>query len=231
VSPAARRRAAAGLELAALAVLAGMVCARPPARLLLVGDSITANRAAEPQGPGYGTRLQEQLGPGYEIVDVACSGSSSRDWRPDAGPAPCPEAGGTVPLYAARARPALPADVAIILLGTNDLRGAFELAPVEPDAYGENLRALVDTLHADGARALVLLSPPFLSGAVRRLAAYRLVIRALCQERPFVRCGPDLVALLRADDFTPPGDVHPNGAGHAKIAAALLPILRELAPR
>ena len=36
-----------------------------------------------------------------------------------------------------------------------------------------------------------------------------------------VLCGPDLQLLLDADLDFQPGDIHPNAAGHAKIADAL----------
>jgi lysophospholipase L1-like esterase len=219
------RRAVAGLAL--LAALAG--CASPQTRVVLVGDSITVGKSSLPQGPGYGELLKDLLGPGYEVVNVACSGSSSLDWLPGTHPAQCAEAGAVVHMYEKRVRPALPADVVTILLGTNDLLGAFELAPVEPDDYRDALRTLVDALHADGAHEVVLMSPPFMYNAVGRLTGYRSRIQELCRERPFVRCGPDLAVILGGKDFELM-DVHPNASGHAKIAAALADTLRGVAP-
>ena len=226
MSPAARRRAAAGLELAALAVLAGVVCARPVTRVVLVGDSITAGVSSEPKGPGYAELLAGLLGPEFEVVNVACGGSSTLDWQPGAPSWLCTDIEHAVPLYEGRARPALPADVAIILLGTNDLAGALEPAPVEPDAYRDALRTLADALHADGARLVVILSPPFSMRGVVRLAGYRQRIGELCRERPFLRCGPDLGALLDPIRDFQLNDLHPNASGHAKIAAALAETLR-----
>lgn len=226
---AARRRAASRLG-AALIGLALAQCSRAevPARVLLIGDSITAGMVSEPIGPSYAALLATELGPGFEIVNVACSGSTTLAWRPDAGPRSCPEATGAVRLYAERARPALPADVATILLGTNDVIGRFEAAPVEPEAYRDSLRAIIDALHADGVREVMLLSPPVSTLSALRLARYRPLIGELCQERAFVTCGPDLGELLGPGDFAA-GDVHPNGAGHAKIARALAAALRERA--
>jgi lysophospholipase L1-like esterase len=217
------RRASAWLAL--LAVLAG--CAPQRTRVVLVGDSVTAGSSSLPHGPGFAALLVDLLGPGYEIVNVACSGSSSLDWQPRTHKAQCKEAGGVVNLYERRARPALPADVATILLGTNDLIGGFELAPVEPDAYRDALRTLADALHADGAREVVLMAPPFQYGTDARLAGYRARIQSLCRERPFLHCGPDLSVVLDHQDFEPL-DAHPNASGHAKIAAALAETLQAL---
>jgi lysophospholipase L1-like esterase len=215
------RRVVAALAL--LAALAG--CASPRTRVVLLGDSITSGASSEPKGPGYAALLPELLGPGFEIVNVACAGSSSLDWQPGAHPAHCADAGGVIHMYETRARPALPADVVTILLGTNDLMGAFELGPVEPDDFRNALRTLAEALHADGAREVVLMSPPFMYGAVGRLTGYRSGIQELCREMPFVRCGPDLAVILNGKDFELM-EVHPNASGHAKIAAALAETLK-----
>jgi hypothetical protein len=53
------------------------------------------------------------------------------------------------------------------------------------------------------------------------LAGYREEIALICADTLGVLCGPDLHELLDpALDFSV-GDIHPNAAGHAKIAAAL----------
>lgn len=232
MSASRRRRATAWLELTALALVVGLACAERPTRVVLVGDSITAGMSSEPKGPGYAELLPGLLGPGFEIVNVGCGGASTLDWQPDAPAAFCPSVGRTVRFYETRARPALPADVATILLGTNDARGALEPEPVEPEAYRDALRALAEALHADGARVVVLIAPPFSMKGRVRLAGYRPQIRALCEEHPFLRCGPDLAELLDPTTDFEPNDVHPNASGHAKIAAALAESLRSLnAPR
>jgi lysophospholipase L1-like esterase len=211
--------------LAALALCALASCAAQRTRVVLIGDSITAGASSEPHGPGYAELLKDLLGPSFEVVNVACAGSSTLDWQPGARPAQCKEAGADVSMYAERALPALPADVATILLGTNDLVGAYELAPVEPDTYAGALRTLAAALHTDGAREVVLMSPPATLQTLARLMGYRSRIQALCQEEPYLRCGPDLASLLRGSDFAAE-DIHPNAQGHAKIAAALAEMLR-----
>jgi lysophospholipase L1-like esterase len=228
VSASRRRRATAALEVAALALLTGVVCARPPTRVVVLGDSITAGISSQPRGPGYADLLRAQLGPEYEVVALGCSGSTTRDWQPDAPPSTCRGPGEPIHLYAS-ARALLPADVVTILLGTNDLR---VLEPVEPDAYRDLLRTLAESLHADGARELVLISPPISIVAAARLAGYRMRLRELCRERPYLHCGPDLVEVLDPGADFQARDVHPNKSGHEKIAAALAATLRSLtAPR
>jgi lysophospholipase L1-like esterase len=228
VSASRRRRATAALELAALALLTGVMCARPPTRVLVLGDSITAGISSRPRGPGYADLLQSRLGPEFQVVKLGCNGSTTREWQPHAPPFLCREDEPPMRVYAS-ARALLPADVATILLGTNDLR---VLEPIEPDAYRDGLRTLAESLHADGARDVMLISPPISIVAAARLAGYRARLRELCQERPYLHCGPDLVEVLDpAADFQP-RDVHPNASGHEKIAAALAKTLRGLtAPR
>ena len=224
---AALRRAVA-LAATALA-LAG--CGRPPFRVVLLGDSITVGMQSEPTGPSYGALLAEQLGKGFEIVNVACGGSSSLDWRPGAPAAVCDEnkSSYVASLYEARARPALPADVVTVLLGTNDTLGHAEPAPVEPQAYEDALRELVTALHADGARDVILIPPPPILRQVHRFGALRARALALCGSEPWLHCGPDLTVVLDSSTDFAPHKVHPNASGHVKIAAALAPMLRELA--
>lgn len=228
MSASRRRRATAALELAALALLTGVVCARPPTRVVVLGDSITAGISSQPRGPGYADLLRAQLGPEFEVASFGCSGSTTRDWQPDAPPSTCRGPGEPIHLYAS-ARALLPADVVTILLGTNDLR---VLEPVEPDAYRDLLRTLAESLHADGAREVVLISPPIAIAVAARLSGYRVRLRELCSERPYIHCGPDLVEVLDPVADFQARDVHPNKSGHEKIAAALAETLRGLtAPR
>jgi lysophospholipase L1-like esterase len=228
VSAPRRHRATAALEVAVLALLTGVVCARPPTRVVVLGDSITAGISSKPNGPGYADLLRAQLGPEFEVVSLGCSGSTTRDWQPDAPPSTCRGPGEPMHLYAS-ARALLPADVVTILLGTNDLR---VIDAVEPDEYRDALRTLAERLHADGAREVVLISPPISVSTAARLAGYRVRLRDLCAEKPYLHCGPDLVVVLDPVADFQARDVHPNKSGHEKIAAALAETLRGLtAPR
>jgi len=197
--------------------------AAAPLRLLLVGDSITAGVVAG-EGDPYAVQLAGQLGPAWDVANAGCGGASSLDWVPDAGAAFCGSQGIPTPnLYTARAAPELPADVATILLGTNDALGFFEPEPVDPADYGDALAELAFGLLADGASHVLLLTPPpqFDPFADFRLAGYRDAVLALCGGAdPGIVCGPDLFTLLDASDFDA-GNVHPRLSGHTKIADAL----------
>src|SRR5262249_47314510 len=151
-------------------------------------------------------------------------GSTTRDWQPDAPLFACRGPEQPISLYAS-ARALLPADVATILLGTNDLRIRDA---VEPDDYRDALRTLAERLHADGAREVVLISPPMGFPVAARLAGYRVRLRELCREQPYLHCGPDLVEVLDPTADFQPRDVHPNASGHEKIASALATTLRGL---
>ena len=61
-----------------------------------------------------------------------------------------------------------------------------------------------------------------------RLRAYRETIRNRCTVRENVICGPDLFTLLDAELDLVAGDLHPNAAGHSKIATALEQTIRQI---
>ena len=46
-------------------------------------------------------------------------------------------------------------------------------------------------------------------------------LEIICRAIPHVHCGPDLLTLLDPESDIESGEVHPNGAGHDKIAGAL----------
>lgn len=216
--------------LAALPVAAGAT----PLRLVLIGDSITAGQVTGPGDP-FAVQLADRLGPAWEVANVACGGASSLDWAPSASGAFC----GSLPdiqvpnLYGARARPALPADVVAILLGTNDALGFFEAEPVDPADYGAALASLASRLRLDGARHVLLLTPPPLfddATADLLVQGYRDEVLALCDgPDPGIACGPDVYALLGPADFAV-GNIHPRLSGHTRIADALYESVSALAP-
>jgi lysophospholipase L1-like esterase len=125
-------------------------------------------------------------------------------------------------IYSARARLALPADLVVILLGTNDAAAIFEPESLSPARYRDAIRDLTLQLQLDGAARVMLMTPPqFYGGPVVRLRHYRDEILELCSPpADSILCGPDVHTLLQLEDFAPE-DPHPNAAGHAKIAEAL----------
>lgn len=192
-------------------------------RIIFVGDSITEQM-------GY-VDLIAQAWSGADVDRAACGGTTTWQWQLD-GPAPgfhCAVLNPN-PIFDLFALPLMPADVAYVLLGTNDSAfhawssNVFLRVPIEPDLYALYLGELIDRLLEEGTGVVILLSPPDPLSAnqprLDRLAGYREKIAETCAARFEVGCGPDLSQVL-----TEPGDyadnVHPSAQGHAKIACAI----------
>jgi len=204
-----------------------------PIELLLIGDSITEGCVSGPtgtdctcdQGLCYAGRLNTHLGGDYHTVNAGVGGSTTSNWASEAVQTPYVLVGGTpTPIFEGVAVPNLPADVVLIMLGTNDAFGWFEPSPIYPDLYLENLDAMVTRILDLGAGQIVLVKPPpllaFDETGQNRLRSYGPEIDRLCALMTNVVCGPDLTSLLTPDDFES-DDPHPNAAGHDKIAWAV----------
>lgn len=221
---------------AALALLGALLgaCAGAPTRVVLIGDSITHGVVAG-GGPPFAERLAGRLGEGYEVVNLGCGGTTSLDWRP--GAAPAPGCSAERALYVERAAPALPARIAVVLLGTNDALGFRAPFPTPPEAYRRALHELVAALREDGAGTVLLMTPPppppAAMGAtpwmLRNLHRYRKQVIALCGSAPGAARGPDLFVRLEPRIHLEGGDVHPNALGHEAIAEALAARIEEIA--
>lgn len=204
------------------------VGAAAPYEVVLLGDSITQGISSEPIGPSYASLLSDSLGAGFAVTNLGCGGTSSRDWSPSAGISVCvglPDPNLPTNLYHALAAPNLPADLVVILLGTNDATGAFEPAPLTAAEYRAAMEELVTQLLFDGAGEVMLATPPpnfAMPETAPTLLAYAAEISALCGTAgDAVLCGPDLLHLLQPEDFEA-GQIHPNASGHAKIADAMV---------
>ncbi len=219
-----------GLQLALILSWPGSpLHADEPVRVLLLGDSITQGDVSGPTGVPYAERLARLLGAGYDVRNLGCSSTSSADWHPRAGPRLC--AAGLVDLWKDRVAPNLPADVVIVLLGTNDAIGFLEPARTSSSDYRMNLRQLLMALRSAEVPRTILLTPPARCpraspDAHRLLERYGDVIRDLCSTLDGVECGPDLHRRLdvRRDFFR--CDVHPNREGHERIARMLAAEIR-----
>jgi lysophospholipase L1-like esterase len=194
---------------------------------VLVGDSITAGAVSGPSpllsganGRGYASRLADALGPRVRVSNLGAGGSTTTAWREE--------------LAAARGASAA-GDVAVVLLGTNDALAPPSRPPAPRAEFAANLRAIASEL-ARGSGVVMLLTPPPAPAGnphaspewTARLAGYRDEVRAACAELERVVCGPDLFTLLDARADFHQGNIHPNAAGHAKIADALAAALRPL---
>ncbi len=147
-----------------------MPAAAAPIRTLLVGDSITFGIVSDPIGPSYAELLSADLAATHDVVNIAVSGSSAFYWGPST---PCPGICSTADtLFDEMAAPELPADLATVLLGTNDesRRSAptpsvssavptsstcspatdFEIGDIHPNAFGHQriATALAETIRA-----------------------------------------------------------------------------------
>jgi lysophospholipase L1-like esterase len=201
-----------------------------PIRTLLVGDSITFGIVSEPSGPSYAESLTTDLAATHEVVNVGVSGTSAFYWAPGTPcPGICPNADN---LFDEFATPELPADLATLLLGTNDAVGLFLNEPTPAAAYESFVRDIIDALFDGGVHTVVLMTAPHSNLADPavdvRLDSYRNRVGTICGDTFGVICGPDLFALLdTASDFAA-NDVHPNALGHQKIATALAETIRAI---
>jgi len=205
-----------------------LACGTPSPRVVLLGDSITWGLVSGKEGPSFAALLEEALGQSVELRNVACGGLTVALWLADAKPAFCHGEALAPNLFQVRLLPLLPADVVVVLLGTNDSIGLG--GRIEPEEYGRRMRRLTGQLVEHGAGRVLLLAPPFINNSAKasvRLLAYGKQVAAICAEREGVVCGPDLFELLEAHDFAA-NDPHPNRRGHAKIATALEAQLRPL---
>ena len=201
--------------------LAGQAAAAP-IRTLLLGDSITFGIVSGAAGPAYADILSADLAGTHDVVNASLSGSSAFYWAPNT---PCPGVCSSADnVFDELATPELPADIVTLLLGTNDALGFFLDAPTPLGDFEDLMREIVDGLFSGGASNVILMAPPAANVAptpATLLVGYREEIGLICGDTFGVTCGPNLHELLDpALDFEA-GDIHPNVAGHAKIAAAL----------
>lgn len=212
-----------------LTLLAATAVQASPIRTVLLGDSITFGIVSGEPAGSYAQLLGEDLGSSYDLVNVALSGSSAFYWAPDA---PCPGVCTQADtLFDDRATPELPADIVTILLGTNDAVSFLLAEPTPVDDWEGYMREIVSAVFTAGASDVILMTPPrggVASGADALLEGYRERTGKICEDTPGVSCGPDLYALLDVELDFEPGDVHPNGAGHAKIAEGLAAAIRRV---
>jgi lysophospholipase L1-like esterase len=196
----------------------------------MLGDSIT-NSDRETSFDYYPRIIEEWLGDDYLVIERGCGGTTSLQWIPTAS-----EEGivGTCNgylwfLYDTFAYPNTPAEIATVLLGTNDaIQGDYPtLTPAE---YRANIEDITLQLLEDDVDTVILMTPPMLPDAIPlagRIAVsnYRNQVLDLCSSIENVVCGPDLFALLNKTTHFPllegsedERDLHPNAAGHLVIA-------------
>jgi acyl-CoA thioesterase-1 len=180
--------------------------------LVCLGDSLTAGYGVD-EGEAYPALLQRSLQPQWRVVNAGVSGDTSADGlkRLD---------------WVLRSQP----DAVFVALGANDgLRG------MDPKLTEANLVAVIEKVKASGAQAyLAGLDLPSNLGST-----YRQQFKAIYPRVAKAEGVPLLGFLLKGVGgeaaLNQADGMHPNAAGHVKVAAHVLaflrPRLRALAPR
>lgn len=183
-----------------------------PARVLVLGDSLTAGFGL-PHDDGFEVQLQQALaahGHDVSVIDGAVSGDTS--------------AGGRARLDWTLGDKG--ADAAIVELGANDgLRG------LEPKDMEANLAAILDALAAKHIPVLLtgMYAPPNLGPDYQK--AFRAVFDRLGQ-RPGVLYDPFfLEGVAMHPDLIQDDHLHPNAKGVKHEVARILPIVEQLLTR
>ena len=199
---------------------ASPVVLRVTLRFLVLGDSLAFGTGATAPSDTLGARLTRSLEQGCATVDlqvVAVPGATSLD-------------------LAAQLRRAAAADVALLVVGANDLT-----RQVPPARAAAALGSAVRELRERGTQVLVVPTPD-LSSVAWVPPAFRAVVAGICdalrsrQALAAEAAGglvapvpPELTARFAADPALFSADrFHPSSAGYALVADALAPHLAEL---
>lgn len=203
------RRAAIVNGLAVLTLLAAPADAQKRARLLILGDSLTAGYGL-PKTQAFPARLEAALreaGLETTVIDAGVSGDTS--------------AGGLARLDWAIGDP--PPDFAIVELGANDgLRG------LSPKAMEANLDAILSRLNARRVRVLLagMRAPRNLG---REYAEEFDGVFARLAQKHGVALYPFFLEGVATDPAFNQGDgIHPNAAGVDLIVRNILPYVKQL---
>lgn len=194
-------------------------------RFLVLGDSLAAGTGAADAADTLGARLSralQQAGHEVQLDVVAVPGATSLDLSAQV-----------------RRGAALAADLALLVIGANDL-----IHRVPPAAAAAGLAAALRELRAGDTEVLVVPTPdlssvagvppvlrPLLAGVCRHLRGRQTAV-AEAAGAVVAPVAPALSARFAADPSLFAADrFHPSSAGYGLIADALLPHLRELAGR
>jgi len=198
--------------LEALRALGGSVAPAPPEpRWLCYGDSIVEGWKASAPALAWPARVGRSLG--LDVVNLGYAGAARGE------------------LASAEELAALPADVISIAHGTN----CWTRSPHGESLFAEGLRAFLAIVREGHPRTpLVALSPILRVDAEAKpnrlgasLADLRRAFERVIEER--IAAGDAHLALLPGGALVPaaelPDGIHPDDAGHARIAGAVAPLL------
>jgi lysophospholipase L1-like esterase len=197
-------------------------------KLVVLGDSHITGAQSEPRGPTFVEVLREELGPSYEVVAAGCPGSSANDWTHDGPSLACSLRNA----YLELGRPHLPAEIVVILLGSNDAVGFAEERPLTPQVYAQAIQELVRRVQRDGGQRILLLGPPpnplARRRSAQRLRDYSKSLAALAEQEPDVYMGPNLQEFIDLKEHFGGRKVHMNAVGHRLIGERLALAVRAL---
>jgi acyl-CoA thioesterase-1 len=178
--------------------------------ILLLGDSIGAGYGV-PAEASFAALLQRRLEfghPGWKIVNVSVSGDTT--------------AGGLRRVDWVLKRPA---DILLIELGGNDgLRG------VQPEETLRNLEGIIDRARRRRPGIRIILAGMQMPANMGETytSAFRAVFPAVARSRS-VNLIPFLLEGVGAKpEFNQPDLIHPNAAGHRRVAENVWPILAKV---
>ena len=200
------------LCLALLAFVATVAAAAEPRVVVFLGDSLTAGYGlADPGTESYPAVIQRKIeaaGLPWRIVNAGVSGETS--------------AGGLRRIDWVLRQPV---DVLVLALGANDgLRG------LSPEATRGNLQQIIERIRAKRPQAKVVIAgmqmPP--SYGADYVEGFRQIFPALAKANsaplvPFLLEGVAAQADLNQAD-----GIHPNPAGHARMAESVWAVLKPL---
>ena len=200
---------------AALAALGSVAAAAPaaaqaaPARLLIVGDSLSAEYGLR-RGSGWVSLLERRLArerPGWQVINASISGDTT--------------AAGLARLPALLARHA--PQVVLIELGGNDALRGLPIA-----ATRDNLRAMARQAARGGARVLIagMRIPPNYGRAYAE--AFEGLFTEVARDERAVLVPFLLAGVAERDDWFQPDRIHPTEAAQATILDNVWPALAGL---
>jgi lysophospholipase L1-like esterase len=197
-------------------------------KVAVFGDSHVKGVQSKPHGPSFVEVLRKELGPRYEVVAAGCPGSSAHDWTRDGPGFHC----AILNAYPDVGQPHLPAEIVVILLGTNDASGFNEERPLTPQVYAQAMQKLVRRLQRDGGQRILLLGPPPNPVANKLSAQRRLhyseALTELAEQEPHGDMGPNLQEFIDLKEHFGGRKVHMNAVGHRLIGERLAPAVRAL---
>lgn len=178
--------------------------------IVLLGDSIGAGYGL-PEEASFASLLQRRLDemkPGWKIVNASVSGDTT--------------AGGLRRINWVLKRPA---SVLIIELGGNDgLRG------IKPEETRRNLEGMIDRARKRQSRIRIILAGMQMPGNMGReyTEAFRKIFPAVAKSKQ-VELIPFLLEGVGAKpEFNQPDLIHPNAAGHRRVAENVWPVLKRV---